>query len=1118
MHRRFNITKLALTSALLLTCVFSSFIACAAPPAPKGKTPLKDKIHALQLSIDHLVKQYPNQYDTNRELRNKLATLRDHINAKTNPTTDKQITTLAQIALVNRNPVIDFNELIFVKRQKGQLGLPANHMCNADLEQTGYDNEIARLSPIKPGGKQSTLFRPSGTRFVGEIDLHYDADRLMFSMPEDGNWSLFQANTDTGSVTRLTPPDPGVDNFDGTYLPDGAVIYASTASCTAVPCWHGLKTACSLYRIEPDQKTIRQLCFDQDLDLHPSVLNDGRVVFSRWEYTGIMHMYQRPLIAMNPDGTNQRALYGSNSYWPNALYYPRAIPGHHGKIIAVAAGYHSAPYRSGKLALIDTNTGFNEAGGVLQLIPGRGKPVKTEIVDNQYKGDWPKFLQPFPIDDTYFLAAAQLKNNGPWGIYLLDLYDNVVPILADNKHDYFEPTPRRKITPPPAIPSRVDLTKKDAVVYLHDVYAGPGLAGVPRGVVKSMRVVSYHFGYPGLAGPDKIGWGGPWDAMRIHGTVPVQEDGSAMFKVPANTPLTLQPLDEEGKAVQLMRSWFTAMPGENISCVGCHDKPLQTPLSTHSFAANKPPDEIKPWHGPARGFDFQREVQPVLNEYCVGCHNGATPDTPDTPATNSKTQPAIADLRDESFFPNYNGRQLTTLGATRLHPTTVDFLGGTRMRYTPAYDALVPYIRRVGIEDDAHLLKPGEYHADTSPLIQMLQKGHHNVKLDAEALDRLVTWIDLNGPCHGTWGDAAPVPDQVVAKRANLRDRYAGQDDTPEATFPIQSENIKPIMPQPLARKKLNLKIPAHWPLTNQQAKRRQLNTGDQIEKNIDLGSGITLRLVKVPAGSFVMGELNSLPDETPTVTHIENDFWMGSFEITNRQFQQFNPQHNSGYFSKRFASMDGPGLDLNNPDQPAVRISWLQARDFCNWLSEKTGATFTLPTEAQWEYACRAGAASPLSYGNLDDDFSTFANLADNALKLPTSRTGGVTTSLTNPDGHLKGILLESQEGGNIPCESRFDDGAITTTPVGTFQPNAWGLHDMHGNAAEWASIQTKRNPTPTDRMAIRGGSWVDTPNRSRSAFRLTYPAWQPVHNAGFRVVLEINNINDTAPVISEE
>ncbi len=161
--------------------------------------------------------------------------------------------------------------------------------------------------------------------------------------------------------------------------------------------------------------------------------------------------------------------------------------------------------------------------------------------------------------------------------------------------DFFEPIPLQRQPHPPAIQDRVDLTRDDAVIYLHDVYAGPGLAGVPRGAVKRLRLAAYDFGYPGLAGPDKIGCGGPWEAMRLLGTVPVHEDGSASFRVPANTPLTIQPLDAEGKALQLMRSWYTAMPGEQVSCVGCHEKPSDTPLVRHDLASMSARRSIRGW-------------------------------------------------------------------------------------------------------------------------------------------------------------------------------------------------------------------------------------------------------------------------------------------------------------------------------------------------------------------------------------------------------------------------------------------------------------------------------------------------------------------------------------------
>jgi len=137
------------------------------------------------------------------------------------------------------------------------------------------------------------------------------------------------------------------------------------------------------------------------------------------------------------------------------------------------------------------------------------------------------------------------------------------------------------------IPDRIDLDQDDATVIVHDVYQGAGLRGVPRGVIRQLRIAAYHFGYPGMAGPDKIGRAGPWEVMRILGTVPVYEDGSAKFRIPANTPITIQALDGQGRAVQLMRSWTTAMPGEVASCVGCHESPGETPRVRYELAAKR---------------------------------------------------------------------------------------------------------------------------------------------------------------------------------------------------------------------------------------------------------------------------------------------------------------------------------------------------------------------------------------------------------------------------------------------------------------------------------------------------------------------------------------------------
>jgi formylglycine-generating enzyme required for sulfatase activity len=166
----------------------------------------------------------------------------------------------------------------------------------------------------------------------------------------------------------------------------------------------------------------------------------------------------------------------------------------------------------------------------------------------------------------------------------------------------------------------------------------------------------------------------------------------------------------------------------------------------------------------------------------------------------------------------------------------------------------------------------------------------------------------------------------------------------------------------------------------------------------------------------------------------------------------------------------------------------------FCRWLSEKTGMRFTLPTEAQWEYACRAGTHTPLSYGRVDADFSAHANCADRTIDRLDTHTGGV-------------VVLQE-----IPADTRFDDRALATAEVGSYRPNAWGLYDMHGNVTEWTLSTCRPYPyraddgrnalSATGRKVVRGGSYYDRPARCRSAFRLSYPSWQRVHNVGFRVV----------------
>ncbi|MHC4674983.1 MAG: SUMF1/EgtB/PvdO family nonheme iron enzyme [Planctomycetota bacterium] len=1065
---------------------------------------------ALRMAVEDLNKTFGTRYAKGPEYLSRLRTLEQDL-AKANrhePNELERITVLVddfkelQSEALLDNPLLNFDRLLLIKRKPigdprrsiwaerglGQyIGLPRQSSWTIATipKPLDWDNEIAVLAPVRPNGKLTTLYKPDERKLITDVDLHFDAHKMLFTMPgSHRRWQIFEIDTDGTGLRQITPGEhPDVDNYDACYLPNGKIAFISTATFQGVPCNANVIVG-MMYLMDADGRNIRQLCFEQDHDYTPSVLNDGRILYLRWEYTDTPHVWNRILFSMNPDGTDQREYYGASSYWPNAIFFARAIPDHPSKVVGIVTGHHEG--RVGELVIFDPDKGQRENDGVVQRIPGYGQKVEPLIEDKLTEHSWPKCLHPYPLSEKYFLVSCKPTPDALWGIYLADVFDNMVLIKELDGHVLLEPIPLTKQPTPPVIQDRVQLDRKDAIVNMMDVYQGPGMAGVPRGAVKNLRVFTYHFGYRRIAGIDhRVGADGPWEVKRVLGTIPVEEDGSAMFRVPANIPFSVQPLDAEGKALQLMRSWATAMPGEVLSCVGCHERRNTAPPNRRTMAATKPLREITPWRGPTRGFSFKREVQPVLDKYCVNCHNGKT-----------HSSPTIVDLRA-----NQGGYMVYQHGNPQLkmvrgvpQEDLIKKHGGV---FEPSYVALRRYLRVGGLESDLHLLGPMEFHPDTSELVQMLSKGHYNVELDDEAWDRLLTWIDLNAPCHGTWKELTTIRGNQQQRRCQLRKMYAGIDDNYEHIPEIETDPIQPVIPQALPAVDVRTVECPDWPFNPAEAQRRQSQTG-HVARTIDLGNGVNMELVKIPAGSFVMGDPEGEVDEYPcTVVEIDRPFWMGKYEVTNQQYQQFDPAHDSRFehrgswiFSEEYL-----GWPVNHPQQPVVRVSWNQATAFGHWLSEKLGETVSLPTEAQWEYACRAGSATAMSYGGPDTDFSLFANLADYSIR------------------ELAYGSWRPKPPDLVPRDDRFNDRALVTAKVGSYRPNPWNLYDMHGNAAEWT--RTTYTPYPySDRdgrnglnsqgkKVVRGGSWYDRPQRCRSSFRLSYRPYQPVYNVGFRIII---------------
>ncbi len=278
-------------------------------------------------------------------------------------------------------------------------------------------------------------------------------------------------------------------------------------------------------------------------------------------------------------------------------------------------------------------------------------------------------------------------------------------------------------------------------------------------------------------------------------------------------------------------------------------------------------------------------------------------------------------------------------------------------------------------------------------------------------------------------------------------------------------------------------------------------------EPEKEVTNSIGMKLVPIPAGTFTMGSPKGEEDrgdgEGLHAVEITRPFRMGQYEVTVGQFKAFvkdaNYQTEAEKDGKGGRAFDGKefvqkpeftwkSLHFAQPDDaPVAVVSWGAAVAFCGWLSKKEGKTYRLPTEAEWEYACRAGTKSRFHSGDKDDDLKGAGNIADAALK-------------------AKWV--------DVFWAMDWNDGFPYTAPVGQFKANAFGLHDMHGNAWEWCSDwyaeeyygkspkDDPQGPASGKERVSRGGAWSTQPKFCRSAFRDWHEPGYRSDCIGFRVV----------------
>lgn len=613
------------------------------------------------------------------------------------------------------------------------------------------------LAEYVPDGlwRETTLLASKDGCFR-DVDVSPDGTRILYSFKASDrgdDFHLYEMTLADRTVRQLTR-GAGVADYEGCYLPDGRILFNSTRCMQIVDCWW--TEVSNLYRCEADGSKITRITYDQVHDNHPTLWDDGRVLYTRWEYNDRSQMFPQPLFGMNPDGTNQRAVYGGNSWFPTTLIHARGVPGRP-VFFGIATGHHSL--QPGELMRFDPRAGREEDTGAWQLAPLRKAKARRVDGDGQ---EGRVAMYPYPLDERQvvlsYMPAGWRRNaegrvmrhdrRAPFALCWTDVNGAWEQLVAQKgKIPCGRPVPVRARKLPPRSSVRPNESLKTGVFAIRDVYDGEAMKGVPRGTVKAIRAVSIDYraagighnanGGPGGGGlsctPPAAGQG-TWGVKRVLGEAAVAADGSVVFEAPARTPIYFMLLDGKGRMVQSMRSWTLLQPGETASCLGCHEHPNQAPdFRRGEPQAAKPVARLAK---PARGFSFLKDVQPILERRCVGCHS---------PVKNAK----IPDLTATGVDDPGSKRRWTKGYLSLLHAKT----RGQEGRWSGAPDH--PVLNWISSGSVPTPLPPLTRGSRTSKLFtEKLDRGHAPGLTDAE-LRTLACWVDLGVPFCGDYEEAA---------------------------------------------------------------------------------------------------------------------------------------------------------------------------------------------------------------------------------------------------------------------------------------------------------------------------------------------------------------------------
>ncbi len=678
-------------------------------------------------------------------------------------------TFLLQRKIAFSNPLLDFDKILFIKRHRSNFNhmgdqFYGNHAVPGGgvfvLTESFGDSPVA-IDLLKDVAVKKGRLK-GGKLATGSFlspELSYDGKTLFFAYVEcsgpfghithldhaqRGHWHrgrcyhLFSAQLEglssgRPSVSNLCQLTDGTFNdFDPCLMPNGRIAFISERRGGYLRCGR----ACPSYTVHDmnrDGSDIRILSPHENNEWHPSVSHDGMLLYTRWDYVDRHGCTAHHPWMMTPDGRDSRAMHGNFSTKHKRADMEmdlRSIPGSE-KIIGIATPHHGQAY--GSVIIFDPQIPDDDAMAPVQrLTPDVGFP--------ETQGGKQVYGTPWPLSETYHLCVydAGMRNasgrqgagynRGNYGIYLLDAFGNKVLIYRDPEIACLSPMPLRPRTMPPVLPdksSRLDDSPSDqgtmAVIDAYD-----SLKPWPEGTqIKALRIYQiYPCSVPSGNPPHEVGLrikeaGDSVNlARRVVGTVPVEEDGSAYFTVPALKELYFQALDENGLAIQSMRSATWVQPGEFLTCYGCHEPKHRAVVQSkpRPLALQRAPSVPTPDVEGSSPFSFPLLVQPVLDRKCMSCHEKNV----------EKGAPPL-------------DRTVVTSNTMRGRPTKV----------FRSYDSLKDYA--FTSYGDQYRTIPGKFGARASRLYQMLHAGHHDVQLTKEELHRITLWLDSLSNFYGVY-------------------------------------------------------------------------------------------------------------------------------------------------------------------------------------------------------------------------------------------------------------------------------------------------------------------------------------------------------------------------------